>query len=101
MQTAGKTWQIVIWTGCGRLLANANLTLSTGVFWMRLLLSTTAFFIFSSLAFAQSNCPSPQAPSIDPAKLLFSPQQEQELGEIVRQQMESRFHVIEEEQVTG
>jgi len=38
---------------------------------------------------------------MDPSKLLFSPPQEHELGEIVRQQMESRFRVIEDDQVTG
>lgn len=55
----------------------------------------------SSVVNAQTSCPALQAPPIDSSKLLFSPQQEQELGEIVRQQMESRFRVIEEDQVTG
>jgi WD40 repeat protein len=49
----------------------------------------------------QSGCPPLQAPAPDPAKLLFTPQQEMELGEIVRQQMESEFLVIEEDRVTG
>lgn len=57
--------------------------------------------LFSSLADAQSGCPTLQAPAVDPAKLLFSPQQEQELGEVVRQQLESEFLVIDEDQVTG
>lgn len=55
----------------------------------------------SSVVSAQTSCPAPQAPQVDPSKLLFSPQQEQELGEIVRQQMENRFRVIEEDQVSG
>jgi hypothetical protein len=55
----------------------------------------------SSVVCAQTSCPSLQAPPIDASKLLFSPQQEKELGEIVRQQMESRFRVIEEDQVTA
>jgi len=50
---------------------------------------------------SQSACPPLQTPSIDPAKLLFSPQQEQELGEVIRQQLESEFLVIDENQVTG
>ncbi|HEY6945036.1 MAG TPA: M48 family metalloprotease [Candidatus Acidoferrum sp.] len=61
----------------------------------------TVLVLTSSVVSAQTSCPAPQAPPIDPSKLLFSPQQEQELGEIVRQQMESRFRVIEEDQVTG
>jgi len=50
---------------------------------------------------AQSACPPLQSPASDPAKLLFSPQQEMELGEIIRQQLESDFQVIDEEQLTG
>ena len=61
----------------------------------------TAFVLTSSVVCGQTTCPALQASPIDPSKLLFSPQQEQELGEIVRQQMESRFRVIEEDQVTG
>ena len=61
----------------------------------------TAFVFTSSVACAQTTCPALQAPPIDPSKLLFSPEQEQQLGEIVRQQMESRFRVIEENQVTS
>jgi len=58
----------------------------------------TVFALTSSVVCAQTSCPSLQAPPIDPSKLLFSAQQEQELGEIVRQQVESRFRVIEEDQ---
>src|SRR6202030_2708892 len=49
----------------------------------------------------QSDLPPLQAPAPDPAKLLFTPQQEMELGEIVRQQLESEFLVIQEDRVTG
>ena len=51
--------------------------------------------------YAQSTCPPLLAPAPDPAKLLFTPRQERELGEIVRQQLESKFLVIEDEQVTA
>lgn len=68
---------------------------------MRPLLRIAVPLLFVSVASAQSSCPPLAAPTIDPAKLLFSPQQERELGEIVRQQMESRFRVIEDEQVTS
>lgn len=50
---------------------------------------------------AQSACPPLQAPVSDPTKLLFSPQQEMELGDIIRQQLESDFQVIDEDQLTG
>ncbi len=49
---------------------------------------------------AQQSCPPLQAPAPDPAKLLFSPKQESELGEIIRQQFEMDFHVVEDSQVT-
>lgn len=49
---------------------------------------------------AQTACPALQAPVPDPAKLLFTPQQEQQLGEIIRQQLESDFLVIEDPAVT-
>jgi WD40 repeat protein len=65
---------------------------------------TSLFAIISLLAsgaHAQSTCPPLLAPVPDPAKLLFTPQQEGELGEIVRQQLESKFLVIEDDQVTA
>src|SRR5215472_1163291 len=69
---------------------------------MRFLLClATVLALTSCVVCAQTSCPALQAPQIDPSKLLFSLQQEQELGEIVRQQVESRFRVIEEDQVTG
>ena len=69
---------------------------------MRFLLCVaTVLVLTSSVACAQTTCPPLQALPIDSSKLLFSPQQEQELGEIVRQQVESQFRVIEEDQVTG
>src|SRR5215469_2728470 len=68
---------------------------------MRSFLFIAFVLVVGSVASAQTNCHALEAPSIDPSKLLFSPQQEQELGEIVRQQMESRFRVIEEGQVTS
>lgn len=68
---------------------------------MRFIPCIAAFFVLASVVSAQTSCPALQAPPIDSSRLLFSPQQEQELGEIIRQQMESRFQVVEEDQVTG
>lgn len=68
---------------------------------MRLPVCISLCFLFASLANAQSGCPPLPAPVFDSRKLLFTPQQEEELGEIVRQQLESEFLVIEEDQVTG
>jgi len=68
---------------------------------MRGLLRIALLFFLAVPVLAQSNCPPLQAPTPDPAKLLFTPQQEEELGEIIRQQLESEFLVIEEDQVTG
>jgi WD40 repeat protein len=61
-----------------------------------------AFLLFCAVGLhAQSSCPPLQTPVPDPAKLLFTPQQEMELGEIIRQQLESDFLVIDEAQVTA
>jgi len=68
---------------------------------MRYTSTLAVFFLLASGAHAQSTCPPLQTPTPDPAKLVFSPGQEMELGEIVRQQQESDFLVIEDEQVTG
>src|SRR5580693_2204179 len=68
---------------------------------MRGLLCIALVFFLAAPALGQSNCPPLQAPAPDPSKLLFTPQQEEELGEIIRQQLESDFLVIEEDQVTG
>src|ERR1700716_409885 len=68
---------------------------------MRFSFSIATFFVLASLANAQSSCPPLQAPVLDPAKLLFTPQQEEDLGEIVRQQLESQFLVIDDDQVTA
>src|SRR6266478_9874753 len=68
---------------------------------MRRILRFAMFFFLASRADAQSTCPPLLAPAPDPAKLLFTPRQEGELGEIVRQQLESKFLVIEDDQVTA
>jgi WD40 repeat protein len=68
---------------------------------MRRLLLLGLLLFYSPPGRAQSTCPPPQAPTPDPSKLLFTPEQETELGEIIRQQFESEFLVIEDEQVTG
>jgi WD40 repeat protein len=50
---------------------------------------------------AQSACPALPAPFIPPGANLFTAQQENELGEIMRQQVERDFLVIDEESLTG
>lgn len=58
-------------------------------------------FVLCLSASARQACPPIQAPAPDPSKLLFTPKQEMELGEIIRQQLESDFLVIEDQAVTG
>lgn len=68
---------------------------------MRCTLPIALLFFLAVSVHAQSSCPPLQAPVPDPAKLLFTPQQETELGQIIRQQLESEFHVIDEDRVTA
>jgi len=68
---------------------------------MRRTLLLAIFFLPALRVDAQSTCPPLVAPTPDPAKLLFTPRQEEDLGEIIRQQLESEFLVIDEEQATG
>ncbi len=68
---------------------------------LRCTLLSAIFFLLAPVLGAQTTCPPLLAPAPDPAKLLFTPQQEMELGEIVRQQQESDFLVIEDDQVTA
>jgi WD40 repeat protein len=68
---------------------------------IRHILLFATVFLLAAGADAQSTCPPLLAPAPDPARLLFTPQQEGELGEIVRQQLESKFLVIEDDQVTA
>jgi WD40 repeat protein len=58
-------------------------------------------FVVCSVVSAQQACPPVQPPVPDPSKLLFTPKQETELGEIIRQQFESDFRVIEDPEVTA
>src|SRR5208283_495761 len=51
-------------------------------------------------ALAQNACPPLQAPAPDP-QILITPRQEMELGEILRQQSESEFQVIDDERLTA
>jgi WD40 repeat protein len=67
----------------------------------RTLLLAIILSFLASGTYAQSPCPPLLVAAPDPAKLLFTPRQEGELGEIVRQQLESNFLVIEDEQVTA
>jgi predicted Zn-dependent protease len=59
------------------------------------------FVLLSSKTRAQSSCPALQAPVVSPGTNLFTSQQETELGEIIRQQIERDFLVIDEEALTG
>jgi WD40 repeat protein len=59
------------------------------------------FFFLAVALHAQSSCPRLKAPSPDPSKLLFTPQQEVEMGQIIRQQLESEFRVIDDDRVTA
>jgi hypothetical protein len=60
-----------------------------------------AFLFLSRCAGAQSPCPALQAPVVPPGANLFTGQQETELGEIIRQQVERDFLVIDEQELTG
>jgi WD40 repeat protein len=60
-----------------------------------------AFLLFSQDTRGQSPCPALQAPVVPPGANLFTGQQETELGEIIRQQVERDFLVIDEEALTG
>jgi hypothetical protein len=68
---------------------------------MRRTILLAIFFLLAPRVDAQSTCPPLLAPAPDPAKLLFTPRQEGELGEIIREQLESNFLVIEDAQVTA
>jgi WD40 repeat protein len=49
---------------------------------------------------AQQSCPAIQLTAPDPSKLLFNPQQEMYLGEVVSEHMQSKFLVVDEDDVT-
>lgn len=53
------------------------------------------------IAAAQEACPPVQPPAVDSSKIFFTPQQETELGDIIRQQFDRDFQVIEDPQVTS
>jgi WD40 repeat protein len=79
-----------------RLICYGGLAIRCSLFTIGLL-----FFLLPSSARAQAACPALAAPPLDPSRNFFTPHQEEELGEVVRQQFESDFLVIEDEQVTG
>ena len=57
--------------------------------------------LVASPTYPQTACPPPQAPTIPPGANIFTVQQEMELGEIVRQQVERDYRVIDDESLTG
>ena len=61
----------------------------------------TLGLLFPLVISAQQTCPPIQVPPPDASKLLFTSRQETELGEIIRQQFDSNFSVIEDPQVTS
>ena len=60
---------------------------------MRLAWFSALVFLVPVQVSAQNACPPLQSPPLDPSKVLFSPAQEMELGEVIRQQVESDFQV--------
>lgn len=55
----------------------------------------------ASSLYGQGACPPLRPPVVDTSKLLLTPAQETQLGEIIRQQLESKFLVIDEDSLTG
>jgi WD40 repeat protein len=64
---------------------------------MRSFYGLVFLLLLAATSRGQSNCPPLQTPAVDPSKLLFSAGQEEELGQILRQQTESEFRVIQED----
>jgi Peptidase family M48 len=61
-----------------------------------------AILIFTpGLLFAQQACPPVKVPAPDPARLLFTPQQEMDLGDAVAEEFQREFRVIDDEDLTG
>src|SRR4051812_4061657 len=67
----------------------------------RFLICTVAVLLASTSTFADDKCVPIPIPPVDLTKSLFTPQQEQELGEIVAQATDRYAGVIVDEQVTG
>lgn len=63
------------------------------------------FIVFAlvvcSVSSAQTNCHALEAPSIESSKLLFPLNRNRNLGKSCVSRLESRFRVIDEDQVTG
>ena len=65
----------------------------------RVRLAVLLFFICGP-TYAQTGCPALQVPPPDP-KIIVSPRQEMEFGEIFAEQLNSEYQVIDEEALTG
>jgi WD40 repeat protein len=65
-----------------------------------LAISTLTLFLLP-VTHAQTACPALPAPVVPPGANLFTAQQETELGEVIRQQVEREFLVIDEQALTG
>lgn len=57
--------------------------------------------ICPALAFAQQDCPSAGNLAPDPSALLFTPEQEMDLGDIMAEHTQHKFRVIDDEEVTS
>jgi WD40 repeat protein len=67
---------------------------------MKSILTPLLFLCLGLSAHAQNACPPLQAPTPDP-QILITPRQEMELGEILRQQLEGEFQVVDDKRLTG
>jgi WD40 repeat protein len=56
--------------------------------------------VFCQQSLAQQSCPAIRAIAPDASQLLFNPQQEMYLGEVIADQIQSQFLVVDEDQVT-
>jgi len=57
--------------------------------------------LLAPLASAQQACPPVLAPVVDSSKILFTPAQEVELGDLIKDQFDADFHVIQDPAVTA
>ncbi len=64
-------------------------------------LGAILLYFSPGLLFAQEACPPVRVPAPDPSHLLFSPQQEMDLGDAVAEEFQREFRVIDDEDLTG
>ncbi|HVS74704.1 MAG TPA: M48 family metalloprotease [Candidatus Acidoferrales bacterium] len=64
-------------------------------------LGAILIFFSPGLLFAQQVCPPVKVPAPDPSRLLFTPQQEMDLGDAVAEEFQRELRVIDDEDLTG